>query len=58
MTDMNELDTKDLDTNETKVYEFKQLEQVFFLWASATKTQTFNFETDAVNDEHFNREAA
>jgi hypothetical protein len=48
----------ELDTNETKVYEFKQLEQVFFLWASATKTQTLNFETDAVNDEHFDKEAA
>ena len=47
-----------LDTNETKVYEFKQLEQVFFLWASATKTQTLNFDTDAVNDEHFDKEGA
>jgi hypothetical protein len=47
-----------IEQSQTKVYEFKQLEQVFFLWASATKTQTLNFETDAVNDEHFNREAA
>jgi hypothetical protein len=47
-----------IEQSQTKVYEFKQLEQVFFLWASATKTQTFIFETDAVNDEHFNREAA
>ncbi len=47
-----------IEESQTKGYEFKQLEQVFFLWASATKTQTLNFETDAVNDEHFNREAA
>jgi hypothetical protein len=43
---------------ETKVYEFKQLEQVFFLWASANNSKTINFETEAVNDEHFDREAA
>ncbi len=47
-----------IEQSQTNVYEFKQLEQVFFLWASATKTQTLNFDTDAVNDEHFDKEAA
>ena len=44
--------------SQTKVYEFKQLKQVFFLWASATKTQKRNFETDAANDERFYGDAA
>jgi len=47
-----------IEESQTEVYEFKQLEQVFFFWASATKTQTLNFETDAANDELFDGEAA
>ena len=43
---------------ETKVYEFKQLEQVFFLWASATKSAELNLTNQAVNDERFNKEVA
>jgi len=47
-----------IEESQIEVYKLKQLEQVFFLWASATKTQTLNFEADAVNDELFDREAA
>lgn len=49
---------EDLAIIEVKVYEFKQLEQVFFLWASATTRIELIVETEAVNDERFEKEAA
>ena len=49
---------EDLVIIEVNVYEFKQLEQVFFLWASATKSAELNLTNQAVNDERFNKEVA